>query len=147
MLKGEDRFRVETGAQIIVSDGKTLWSYSIPDKRVIIDNLAADAESMLPRRILFHYTKDYDVRVDGRETIGETESLKLSFTSSSGETMFPRVDVWVNPETWMVMQVRQQDINENETVYLLRKVETTCQFPAGTFTLTIPAGVEVVDMR
>lgn len=147
LLEGEDKFRVESGGQVMVSDGKTLWSYSAPDKRVIIDWMENNEETMLPRRMLFHYSRDYDLRVDGEETVNGAGCLKLLFTTQSGETMFPEVTVWVNKDSWMIVQVRQTDLNGNETEYLLETVKTNMTFDPDLFTFTVPEGSEVVDMR
>ncbi|MBN2417085.1 outer membrane lipoprotein carrier protein LolA [bacterium] len=147
MLEGEEKFRAETGDQVMISDGKTLWSYNIPAARVIIDRMESNEDTMLPRRILFHYSRDYDLRIGDEEAVNGVTCLKLMFTTSTGQTMFPDVTVWVNRDTWMIVQVKQVDLNANETTYLLERVEVNQTFPRETFTFTPPEGVEVVDMR
>lgn len=147
MLEGDDKFRAETGDQVMISDGKTLWSYNIPAARVIIDRMENNEDTMLPRRILFHYSKDYDLRIGGETEVNGVTCLKLIFTTSTGETMFPDVTVWVNSKTWMIVQVKQVDLNANETTYLLEQVAVKQTFPGDTFTFTPPEGAEVIDMR
>jgi len=147
LLEGEDRFRAVMQGQVLVSDGKTLWSHNIAEKQVVIDKLDARNDSMLPRRILFHYTRDYNPRIAGKEKVAGVACLKLIFTTSTGETMFPEVVVWVNEATWMIVQVKQKDLNDNTTTYRLEKVAVNQKFSKADFVLTIPEDCEVVDMR
>ena len=49
IMDNNDRFHITTEDQIIVSDGKTLWTYSKPSNRVLIDKLDTSDDALLPR--------------------------------------------------------------------------------------------------
>lgn len=147
ILKNDDKFRVTTDDQIIVSDGKTLWTFSKPSQRVLIDVSEDSEEALYPSKILFHFTKDYDVRLKGEETIFDKSCYVLEFQSSSGEDYYTWVVVWVDKKEWVPVKVEQADLNDNRTIYLLEEVLFDLDVPSATFQFDIPEGIEVIDMR
>ena len=147
LLEGKDRFRITTEDQVIVSDGKTLWTYSRPAHRVLIDKLTNSEGANLPRQILFEYTRDYQVRIEGEEHVLEKACTVLRFTSDTGDVFFPQIRVWVDKREWLPLRVEQTDLNENQTVYLLEDIELDVAVPEGSFQFAIPEGAEVIDMR
>lgn len=147
LLTDKDRFRVTTEDQIIVSDGRVLWTYSKPSHRVLIDNLSSSENAILPRQILFQYTQDYQSRVVGESLCNGKTCLELLFTSDTGDTFIPRIRVWVDSKAWIPVRVEQTDLNENQTVYLLENVQIDTPIDEEMFRFTIPDDAEVIDMR
>ena len=147
ILSDDDRFRVTTDDQIIVSDGKTLWTYSKPSQRVLIDVSEDSDDALYPSKILFRYTKDYDVRLMGDDTVLEKSCYVLEFQSSTGEDYFPRAMVWVDKNEWVPLKVEQIDLNDNRTIYLLENIIFDEAVSKTDFQFIIPDDVEVIDMR
>ena len=54
-IKKNNKYRIETGGQIIITDGQTSWSYSPRKKQVIIDNYKEDGNTFSPNKFLFNY--------------------------------------------------------------------------------------------
>ena len=92
---GKDRFRVTTEDQLIVSDGETLWTYSQPSHRVLIDDLSTTENTLLPRQILFQYTEDYQVSVIREENFVDKACYVLGFTPETGDVFFTEIMAWV----------------------------------------------------
>jgi len=147
LLEGEDRFRVTTEDQVIVSDGETLWTYSKTSERVIIDRLDNSDNTLLPRQILFQYRQDYRSRIEGEESILDRPCYMLVFTSETGDVFFTQIKAWVDKKEWIPRQIEQIDLNENRTVYLLREIQIGMPLEEETFRFTIPDGVEVIRME
>ena len=147
LLEGEDRFRVTTEDQVIVSDGETLWTYSKTSERVIIDRLDNSDNTLLPRQILFQYRRDYRSRIEGEENVLDRPCYRLVFTSETGDVFFTQIKAWVDKREWIPRKIEQIDLNENRTVYLLREVQIGMPLEEETFRFTIPDGVEVIRME
>jgi len=147
LLEGENRFRVTTEDQIIVSDGETLWTYSKPSHRVLIDRLTTSDDALLPRRILFRYTEDYHVRLGGEEEISGNPCYVLIFTAETGDVIIPQVKVWIDKREWVPRKVEQTDLSENRTVYLLYDIQVDFPLDKEIFHFTIPDGAEIIDMK
>ena len=146
-LKGEDQFRIITEDQIIVSDGKSLWTYSKPSNRVLIDKLSNSKDALLPRQILFQYTRDYTAQISGEEKIFGEPCYLLIFEASTGDIFIPKIKVWVDKKAWLPRKVEQIDLNGNKTIYLLRKIEVGVALNKDLFRFAVPKGTEVIDLR
>ena len=147
LLEGEDRFRVTTEDQIIVSDGDILWTYSEPSHRVLIDRLVNSDNTLLPRQFLFHYKKDYRSRLLGEEVILGRSCYVLEFTAETGDVFFTQINVWVDKMEWVPRKIEQIDLNENRTIYLLNEIEVGVTLKKDSFQFKIPDGADVIDMR
>ncbi|RKY53887.1 MAG: hypothetical protein DRP89_05625 [Candidatus Neomarinimicrobiota bacterium] len=146
-LKGKDQFRITTEDQIIVSDGKILWTYSKPSNRVLIDKLSNSKDTLLPSQILFQYTRDYTARMGGEEKISGKPCYLLIFETATGDVFIPRVKVWVDKKEWVPRKVEQTDLNENRTIYLLSEIEIGISLNKDMFKFVVPKGAEVIDLR
>ncbi|HHS12457.1 MAG TPA: outer membrane lipoprotein carrier protein LolA [bacterium] len=145
-IKGESRFRIETDDQVLVSDGRTLWTYSRPNHRVLIDEIDPKDNSLLPRQILFRYTKDYRAVREADEAVGEVMCHRLVLTSAEA-SLIPQVRVWIDPKTWLPKRVEQTDLDGNRTLFDLRDLRVNEAFDDSLFLFEIPEGADVIDMR
>lgn len=145
-MSGEDRFRIETEDQILVSDGETLWTYNQPANRVLIDRLAKTDEALLPRQLLLQYTEGYAVRkLPGEEVRGQSCEV-LSFVDETGESYYAKWQIWIDPDTYLPVQLMQEDLNGNQNIYLLESVRTGVPLDADLFQFMIPGSAEVIEM-
>ncbi len=147
LLQGDDRFHVTTEDQVIVSDGQTLWTYSKPSQRVLIDRLSDSDNTLLPRQILFQYTRSYTSRMVGEETLLGKACAVVMLTEESGDAFFPKVTVWIEQDTWIPRKVEQIDINDNRTIYELTSLQFDVPADRSIFEFVIPEDTEVIDMR
>ena len=58
-IKEGVKYRLVTDDQIIVTDGKIVWTYSPFNNQVLIDNVKEGDGSLLPRDLLYKYPKEY----------------------------------------------------------------------------------------
>jgi outer membrane lipoprotein-sorting protein len=147
VMQDDDQFRIITDDQTIVSDGDTLWTYSKPSNRVIIDHLTDSDEVLLPRQIFFYYTKDFQVRMKGEEEIRSNDCYTLEFTTKSGDSYIPKVKVWIDKEEWLPRKIEQTDLNNNRTIYLLRDIQIGLEMNNSIFQFIIPDSAEVIKMK
>ena len=146
-LQGESKFCIITADQKIVSDGVNLYTYNKSANRVLIDRLGQSEDALLPRQILFQYTKNHRTRVIGKETISGNPCYILEFTHETGEVYFPTVRVWVDEKVWLPRKVEQVDLYGNRTIYFLKNIEMGIELEEKQFHFVIPDSAEVIDMR
>lgn len=146
-MEGEDRFRVTTEDQIIVSDGEMVWTYSIPSNRVLIDQLEKTMETLLPKRIFVHYTKDYTSRLLGEESVLSTDCYVVELCSEKSDEFISQVKVWIDKKKWVPKQIEQIDIMGNITRYLIHEIKMGIQIDKMLFSFEIPDDAEVIEMR
>lgn len=146
LVLDKDRFRMTTEDQVIVSNGQTLWTYNVPANRVLIDQLANTNELLLPRKILSHYAKGYQAYIKGEESLGNKTDIHLELIAEE-DNQFPKVDIWVEPKTWMLLKIIQQDLNQNQTVFEALQTKIDTSVDAKLFEFKIPQGAEVIHMN
>ncbi len=147
-LKKGDRYRVETDLQTIVTDGKTVWTYSVDKQQVFIDNVTKSQENPLPRDLLIKYTNDFKAEYlrDERLEQGDCHVVRLA-PRREDESFAKSVTVWVDKKSWIAVKIEQVDLNENLTVYKLQNIAINPALADQLFTFKIPDNVEVVDWR
>jgi len=146
-LKKENRYRIETDEQVIVTDGVTVWSYSLPNKQVLIDVFKQNERSLSPEKILSGAPGEYAATVLGRETIGKAATVILKLVPRGEHSLVAALRLWIDTETWLIRKAEVADVNGKETTYVVSDMRINTGIPDARFTLKIPEGVEVVDLR
>jgi chaperone LolA len=147
LLKGDDRFRITTDDQIVVSDGKTIWTFNKPSNRVLIDNVETAGSEWLPQKILLKTRKEYRHRLTGEETVGGRPCYALELTSETGDAFIQKMKICVDKETWIPQKIEQMEIGQNRRTYLLSDIQTGAVMDDALFKLKIPEGAEVIDLQ
>jgi outer membrane lipoprotein carrier protein len=146
-LKKGDRYRVETPNQMIITDGKTVWTYSLDKKQVLVDRLEKSKDNPLPRDLILKYTRDFKPRLLRSEKVGAVDCYVLALTPRDENAFVHSVTAWIDKSTWLALRIEQIDINDNKTVYLLKNAQRNLPLADGLFSLKIPEDVEIVDRR
>ena len=146
-LKKEHKYRIETDDQTVVTDGETVWSYSVQNRQVLIDRFKLSDRSFSPERILGGATDDYAATVRGREKSGNTECIVLNLVSKGEGSLVRSLRLWVDPSEWLVRMAELTDVNGKVTTYTVSDITLNPGLSDSRFVLKIPEGAEVVDMR
>jgi chaperone LolA len=146
-LKKGDRYRVETPNQMIITDGKTVWTYSLDKKQVMIDRLEKSKDNPLPRDLILKYTRDFKARLLRSEKFGGVDCYVIALTPREEDAFVQSVTAWIDKTTYLAPRIEQVDINDNKTVYLLKNAQRNAPLADALFSFKIPDDAEVVDMR
>ena len=142
-----NKYRVETETQTIVTDGKTVWTFSKDRNQVIISELAHSEENPLPRDLLLQYTKESKSRLIGESKVDGVNCYELEFIPNQEDAYILSTRVWIEKGKWLARKILQEDINENTTRYELTHFKINQPLPDSLFRFKIPAEADVVDMR
>ena len=147
-LKKERKYRIETDEQIVVTDGETVWSYSVANHQVLIDRFKPNDRSFSPERILGGGgTEEYAATVRGREKTGSIECIVLKLLPRGEGSLVSSLRLWVDPSDWLVRKAEITDMNGKVTTYTLSDFTLNPGLADSRFVFQIPEGAEVVDMR
>ena len=147
ILRKKSKLRLERADQTIVSDGKSVWTY-IPANQQIIVMPAEDSKAGIrPDEFLFFYTNQYTHTLIGDEMIDGVVHYKLHLKANTVLADFPELRIWVDSGEWLTRRVLYADDMGSETVVQFTHIRLNPDMPSGTFTLSAPVGVEVVDLR
>ncbi len=144
-IKKENKYRIETDAQTIVTDGTTSWSYSPKKKQVIIDNYKETGNTFSPNKYLFQYPENFYSDLEGSEKIGSADTYVLKLRPrESGYVKSAKL--WVDKSSWLIKKINIVT-DESTTTFNVKNVQLNIGMSNSNFTFTPPEGVEVIDMR
>ena len=146
-LKKEHKYRIETEDQTVVTDGETVWSYSVSNRQVLIDRFKPSDRSFSPERILGGATDEYTAAVIGREKAAGTECIVLKLVPRGEGSLVSVLRLWVDPSEWLVRTAELTDVNGKITTYTVSDIKLNPGLSDSRFVMQIPEGAEVVDMR
>jgi len=142
-----DAFRIETLEQLLVCDGKSVWTLDKANKQVIIDRLDKSQEDYLPRQLFFHYQHDYRAQLLGVQEIQGQICYHLLLEPKSEDVYVKKLDAWIDKNEWLTRQVSYLDANDNTTTYLVKNYQFTGKFDTKFFQYTAAPEIEIIDLR
>ncbi len=145
-IKGDKKFRFETPVQIMVTDGETLWRYSIASRQVIVEPLE-EAQGVLPKAFLFEYPRQFDAGDPMESVVEDRPAYMMKLTPKQPGLGVREVKVWVDAEDYITRRMEWTDDSGNRTTFILTEINRDPALDDGRFTLTIPEGVQVFDLR
>ena len=143
-----DKYRFESEDQVIVTDGKDVWTYNSISKQLLIDEVRENSGALIPRDLLFKYPqkyyatllseskednkKLYVIRLDPKDQVyGYVKSLKI----------------WVQDGDWLIDKIESTDVNGNKSLYEITDQDTKSKISEDKFKFIPGEDTEVVDMR
>ncbi len=146
-IKKKNKYRVEMDERVIVTDGQTIWSYSVSNNQVVIDRFKQDEQSLSPENILVGTPDNFAATVVGEENVGGYETTVLKLVPKDEQSFIHSLRLWVDEKEWMIRQVEVVDVSEKQTTYAVLQVRTNTGLADSRFVYTIPKGADVVDLR
>ena len=144
-IKKENKYRIEAGSQIIVTDGTTSWNYNSNKKQVIIDNYKETGNSFSPNKYLFQYPENFYSDLSGTETLNGKDVYLLKLSPREGGYV-KSAQLWVGKDDWLIKKI-YISTDESTIVYNVKNIQLNPGLSNSKFTFTPPEGVEVIDMR
>jgi|WetSurMetagenome_2_1015567.scaffolds.fasta_scaffold24502_2 outer membrane lipoprotein carrier protein len=147
LLKKQHMYRVEMEGQTVVTDGKTVWSYSRPTNQVLIDTFNAGTQGPTPERVLTGDTEEYSATLLDHEAGGSRDLITLKLVPRADRAGGGTIRLWVDARTWLIRKAMLADGNGKETLYTVTDIRINTGIQSSRFTYEIPEGAEVVDLR
>ena len=147
-IKNGTEYRLETEEHIVVTDGKSVWSYSPNTNKVIIDKIKEGDASLLPRDMLFRYPKNYFSDLIKEEKIGDDNFYVLKMTPKEDVHGYVKsMKIWVNSESYLIHRIEYDDLNDNTSSFEINKMDTKTKLSEKLFKFNAPEQSEIIDMR
>lgn len=146
-LKGNDKFKIETPDQVIMSNGKTLWTFSQFNNQVIIENMIRSKDVSLPKDLFLTYSEQYQSKYIGEELVENEHCSVIELTGKTEDLFIKTIKVWINTKLWVPIKIEQHDLNSNTNAYVLKNIQLDVPMADHFFEYIPPASVEIIDMR
>lgn len=144
-IKKNNKYRIETGGQVIVTDGQTSWSYSPRKKQVIIDNYKEEGNTFSPNKFLFNYPENFYSDLEGEDNVGGVSCYIIKLTPRNGGSV-KSAKIWIDKNEYLIRKVNVVT-SESSNTYSLKDISLDAGISSSKFSFSPPAGVEVIDLR
>ena len=147
-VKDGKKYRFETENQLVISDGKTVWTYNRINNQVLIDKVRKNSGALLPRDILFKFPKTHYATLVGQEEIDGHKVYVVKLDPKDDvQGYFSSIKIWVLDKKWQIVKIEITDLNGNKSIFNLSHIDTKTKLPDSLFHFTPTPQMNVVDMR
>lgn len=144
----ENHIRYELGGQLNVTDGETVWQYSVHERQVLIDNLRKNSKSMfMPKYFLYEYLDKFIAEIVKTELIGGRTFYVVRLDPRERDDFIQNMKVWIAEDVWMVEKVEYNDLEGNTISYAFTQIELDKPLSPSLFKFEVEPGMQVVDLR
>ena len=145
-LKNPEKFRIETKDEIIVTDGKFLWTYSEQNEQVIKSRLDRSKNIFKPNQYLSNFRKEYKAELTGEEKINKTKCYKLVLTPKKEDPFITKMIIWIDKKSLLAKKLEYKDSNDNQITLVFDKIKINKGIKDSKFVFEAPEGVEELDL-
>ncbi|MDX1419865.1 MAG: outer membrane lipoprotein carrier protein LolA [Rubricoccaceae bacterium] len=142
-----DAFRIELPTQTLVSDGRTLWSYSPDDNQVVVQDYTQEDLGFSIGQVFTDYLAVFRPTGATRATLGGVQHDILALVPRQAGTTVRDATLYVRSADAVPTRVRVHDVNGQTLAFDLSNVRLNPSVTSETFTFRYPRGVEVIDLR
>jgi outer membrane lipoprotein carrier protein len=145
-LAANDRFRVETDEQEIVSDSILLWVYSVENKQVKIDSVHKIDDLVRPSEYVFSFKEGYqaDLLVDRECDFGDC--YKIVLKSPEEDNFIKEMLLLIDSESFLTRKAEYKDINGNLVTISFKNYKIDKKIPNEIFQFKTPKGVDEIRL-
>jgi len=147
LILSGDRYRVETGGQTIVTDGKVTWIYNEDEHQVLINNYVKDETTFSLNDFLFHFEDVYEIVSVGRALSAGENLDVLRLRPKDADAYFREIMLVMRTRDDLVTRIEVTDVNDSRMTFQLREIKLNPALGPNVFSFTPPSGTEVVDLR
>lgn len=147
LLLSNDRYRVETEDQTIVSDGTTTWIYVHSEQQVLINDAIQDETTFSPTEFFQHYDERYEATDVAPVQLDDESHYRLHLQPTRSDSFFREMTLWLRDRDTLVTRLDILDVNETRMTFDLKNITVNIPLEGNPFTFTPPDGVEIVDLR
>lgn len=148
LLVSGDNYKLNIVGQIVISDGKTIWTYIQESNEVQINSPDNKDDALTPSRLLSSYNENYKSKIirDKNQTDPNIEMLELTPNIVKN---FTKAILSIDKIRKQVKSFALYDKNGNTFTYKVTKFTSDAPFSPADFTFDQKQfpGVEVIDMR
>jgi outer membrane lipoprotein carrier protein len=148
VIASENRFRIETDDQLIVSDGNAIFRHNLISSQVIIEPIDGNEGALLPQRLLLNFGKEFKADKFFEMAVSQQNGFRLELKPKEPEAaLVDMITIWATIEELTVHRLKVRDLNGNSTAYFLSQIKMDQPLEPSVFKFSIPEGAELFDLR
>ncbi|HNP18208.1 MAG TPA: outer membrane lipoprotein carrier protein LolA [Fulvivirga sp.] len=147
-VKGE-MYKLELDEQVVINNGKTVWTY-LPDvNEVNIDNYTPDADEMTPSKIYEAYKKGYKYILIGEEAHMGTTCSVVDLIPDNKDAQFFKIKLFIAKNDNSLKSWTMFDKSGNKYKYTIENFVKNANAKDSDFSFDASKypGVDIIDLR
>jgi outer membrane lipoprotein-sorting protein len=143
------KFELDMTDQVVISDGKTLWTYIKDAKEVQINNYSSKVMDVNPAEIFTMYEKGYLYGYTGEESEGKRTLQVIELTPNDKKQSFFKVKLYINKANSNIVKSKIYEKSGNIYTYEILNQVSDSKMPDTMFSWDPKKypGVKTVDLR
>ncbi|MDP8228382.1 MAG: outer membrane lipoprotein carrier protein LolA [Candidatus Electryoneaceae bacterium] len=153
-VASDNRFRIDTPEQLLVSDGECVYRFDRTNARVIIEPVGSGGSSLLPQRLLLEFGDDFRAVSLTETMVAGRDGIRLELVPRDPDTaLIEKVILWVTTpddsgnDDWIIHRLKMADMSGNHTTYFLSNIRLDQPIDPDATSFIPPEGVELFDLR
>lgn len=141
----KEKFRVELSDQLVICNGKKIWSYLINEKECTVSNYDP-AEGFSPDRLFKLSQKNMKIKYDGVETVNGVKAEKVTMLPDDKKIDYYKIEAWVDAFKNFPTKVKVWNRNGSIVTFDITNVNTGANFAENEFDFNSKdyPGVEII---
>ncbi len=147
-IKDKVKYRFESDDQIIVTDGKTIWTFNNMTQQLLIDNVRKNSGALLPRDLLFEYPKNYIATLLGEQKVDGDKAYNIRMDPKENIHGYVKfMKLWIQKNSWHIIKIETTDLNGNVSTFEISDIDAKSKLTDQMFRFQETDKMQVVDMR
>jgi outer membrane lipoprotein-sorting protein len=144
----KNKFYIDLDEQIIICNGKTMWSYLKKEKEVIISDYDPN-EGFSPEKIFLFTQQDMRSKYETSENINGALADKVTMLPLSNKLDYFKIEVWVDKNKSLPSQLKIYNRSGSVVSYLITDLQWNRNLQDSNFEFNAQSypGVEIIDNR
>ncbi|TAK50830.1 MAG: outer membrane lipoprotein carrier protein LolA [Bacteroidetes bacterium] len=146
-VKKGNKYCIELEKQIVVTDGKTLWTYLKMENSLLVDHYKEAEQVLSPEKILTTLPGKFAAENAGKEKLGTSPTTILKLTPTEKNSPVKMMKLWIDERDLLMKKIYIHDVSNSEITYILDDVKFNAGIKDSTFIFEPTEDTEVFDLR
>lgn len=132
----DEKFRIETVGQILISDNERMWIYFEEENELKIDFVEDDENAFKPSDIFNLYEKDFLYKLIGTAKNKKTDDryYAIQFTPKDKDAFdIHTIKLFINDKDYHIGEAHLKDKNNNTVIYKIENQQSNLSLKQGFF--------------
>ena len=140
-------FRLDLGEQLLVTDGRTMWSYTPDERQVVVQAYDEGRVGFSVGQLFTDYLRVFRATGATKATISGVQYDVLSLRPRTSGSSVRDATLYVRSSDAVPTRVRVHDRNGGTLQFDVSNVRLNRALAPSLFTFAAPSGTETVDLR
>lgn len=145
----ENKYRLILGGQVIINNGKTVWTYLPDANEVHISSYDPEQEALTPVKLLTIYRQGFLPIALSSKSINNQPCAVVDLIAADKESLFTKISLAIERKTGQLKELKAWDSNNTLHTFVITALEPDMALDDSCFSFNPKdyKDIEVIDLR